>query len=140
MPIEENDGLRRVLELNTVAVVGASRSYEKSAHIIPAYLQRHGYEIIPVNPAADEIFGKRAYASLRDVPRSIDIVEIFRPSEEVPSIVDQVVAREDVQAIWMQTGIRNEAAARTAEANGVDVVQDHCMKVEHGKLMRHPMD
>lgn len=140
MPIEDNDKLRRILGYNRVAVVGASTSDEKAAHVVPAYLQRHGYEIIPVNPHADEIFGKRAYNSLADVAESIDIVEIFRPSEEVPEIVEQTLARDDVKAIWMQLGIRNDEAAQTAEAAGVDVVQDHCMKVEHGQLVRHPMD
>lgn len=140
MPIEDNDELRRILGYDRVAVVGASTSYEKAAHIVPAYLQRHGYEIIPVNPNADEIFGKRAYDSLADVAESIDIVEIFRPNEEVPEIVDQALARDDVKVIWMQSGIRNDDAAQTGEAAGMDVVQDHCMKVEHGRLVRHPMD
>jgi hypothetical protein len=140
MPVEDDDELRRVLDYDRVAVVGASTSYEKAAHIVPAYLQRHGYEIVPVNPTADEIFGERSYESLAEVVETIDIVEIFRPSEEVPEIVEQAVGREDVKAVWMQLGIRNDEAARTAEAAGVDVVQDRCMKVEHGRLIRHPMD
>ncbi|TYL36973.1 CoA-binding protein [Natronococcus pandeyae] len=140
MPVEDADGLRRILGHERVAVVGASTSHEKAAHIVPAYLQRHGYELRPVNPTADEIFGERAYDSLADVPDPIDIVEIFRPSEEVPGIVEQALARDDVQAIWMQTGIRNDEAAREAETAGLDVVQDHCMKSEHGQLIRNPMD
>ncbi|GAA0197071.1 CoA-binding protein [Haladaptatus pallidirubidus] len=140
MPVEDNDGLRQILEYNRVAVVGASTSYEKAAHIVPAYLQRHGYEIIPVNPTADHIFDERAYDSLADVEETIDTVEIFRPSEEIPGIVEQALARDDVKAIWMQLGIRNDEVARKAEAAGLDVVQDHCMKVEHGQLIRHPMD
>ena len=140
MPVEDNDGLRKILAYDRVAVVGASTSYEKAAHIVPAYLQRHGYEITPVNPTADEIFGEQAYDSLADVDVTVDIVEIFRPSEEVPAIVGQALDRDDVKAIWMQLGIRNDEAARDAEAAGLDVVQDHCMKVEHGQLIRHPMD
>lgn len=140
MSIDDNDELRRILSYDRVAVVGASTSYEKAAHIVPAYLQRHGYEIIPVNPNADEIFGKRAYDSLADVTESIDIVEIFRPSEEVQEIVEQALARDDVKVIWMQSGIRNDGAAHMAETAGLDVVQDNCMKVEHGQLIRHPMD
>ncbi|MFC6765566.1 CoA-binding protein [Natrinema soli] len=140
MPIEDSDELRRVLGYNRVAVVGASTSYEKAAHIVPAYLQRHGYEIIPINPNSDEIFGKRTYDSLADVAEPIDIVEIFRPSEEVPEIVEQAIARSDVKGVWMQLGIRNDTAAQSAEAAGLDVVQDRCMKVEHGQLIRHPMD
>lgn len=140
MPLEAPDELRRVLGYGRVAVVGASTSYEKAAHIVPAYLQRHGYELRPVNPTADEIFGERAYDSLADVPEPIDIVQVFRPSEEVPEIVAQALARDDVKAIWMQPGIRNDEAARDAEAAGVEVVQDRCMKVEHGQLVRNPMD
>jgi hypothetical protein len=140
MPIEDADGLRRVLGYDRVAVVGASTSYEKAAHIVPAYLQRHGYRLRPVNPTADEILGERAFDSLADVTGTVDVVEIFRPGEEVPGIVEQALAREDVAAVWMQQGVRNDEAARSAEAAGLDVVQDRCMKVEHGRLVRHPMD
>lgn len=140
MPIEDPDELRRVLKYDRVAVVGASTSYDKAAHIVPAYLKRHGYELRPVNPTADEIFDEPAFASLSDVPEPVDIVEVFRPSEEVPDIVDQALARDDVNAIWMQQGIRNDEAAKKAKAAGLDVVQDRCMKVEHGRLIRHPMD
>lgn len=140
MPIEDAGDLRRILEYDRVAVVGASTSYEKAAHIVPAYLQRHGYELRPVNPTAAEIFGEPAFDSLADVAAPIDVVQIFRPSEEVPEIVEEALDRDDVKAIWMQPGIRNDEAARTAEAAGVDVVQDRCMKVEHGQLIRHPMD
>ncbi|WP_121820051.1 CoA-binding protein [Halostella salina] len=140
MPTEDADELRRILEYDRVAVIGASTSHEKAAHIVPAYLQRHGYELQPVNPTAEEIFGNQAYDSLADVPEPIDVVEIFRPSEEVPEIVEQALDRGDVQAIWMQQGIQHDEAARKAEAAGLDVVQDHCMKVEHGQLIRNPMD
>jgi len=140
MPIEDSNELRRILRYDRVAAVGASTSHHKAAHIVPAYLQRHGYEIIPINPTADEIFGKQAYDSLADVTESIDIVEIFRPSEEVPRIVEQAIARGDVKVIWMQVGVRNDEAAQSAESAGLDVVQDHCMKIEHGQLIRHPMD
>ncbi len=140
MPIEDADGFRRVLEHKRVAVVGASTTHEKAAHIVPAYLQRHGYEITPINPTTDEIFGEQAYDALKEVPEGIDLVEIFRPSAEVPDIVDQAKARRDVRAIWMQPGIRHDRAAETAEPAGLDVVQDRCMKVEHGQLVRNPMD
>jgi predicted CoA-binding protein len=140
MPIEDNDTLRELLEQTRVAVVGASATLDKAAHIIPAYLRRHGYEIIPVNPNVDELFDRPAYDSLSDVDEAVDIVEIFRPSEEVPSIVDEAVDRDDVNTIWMQLGIRNDDAAKRAEDAGLSVVQDHCMKIEHGRLIRHPMD
>lgn len=140
MPIEDNDTLRELLEQTRVAVVGASATLDKAAHIVPAYLRRHGYEIIPVNPNVDELFDRPAYDSLSDVDEEVDLVDIFRPSEEVPSIVDEAVDRGDVNTIWMQLGIRNDDAAKRAEDAGLNVVQDHCMKVEHGRLIRHPMD
>ncbi len=139
MPIEDDQGLRRILEYDRVAVVGASTTYEKAAHIVPAYLQRHGYTIRPVNPTATRVLEQRAYDSLADVSQPVDIVEIFRPSAEVSGIVEQAKAREDIQAVWMQPGIRHESAAKSAEAAGIDVVQDRCMKSEHGRLIRHPM-
>lgn len=120
-------------------MVGTSTTHEKAAHIVPAYLQRHGHEITPINPTADEIFGEQASDTLREVPEGIDIVEIFRPSTEDPDIVDQARAREDVRAIWIQPGIRHDRAAAAAESAGLDVVQDRCMKVEYGQLVRNPM-
>jgi predicted CoA-binding protein len=139
MPIEDDDRLRELLEYNRVAVVGASAMLEKAAHIVPAYLQRHEYEIIPVNPNVDELFDRPAYDSLSEVDEDVDIVEIFRPSKEVPGIVEEAVDRDDVRAIWMQLGIENDDAAERAEAAGLSVVQDHCMKVQHGLLIRNPM-
>jgi len=140
MPIEDEDGLRRILGYDRVAVVGASTSYGKAAHIVPAYLKRHGYELRPVNPTAAEIFDTQAYDSLTDVREPVDTVEVFRPGEEVPGIVARALTREEVKAIWLQPGIRNDDAVEKAEANGIEVVQDRCMKVEHGRLIRHPMD
>jgi predicted CoA-binding protein len=140
MPIEDEDTLRELLEHTRVAVVGASATLEKAAHIVPAYLQRHGYETIPVNPNVDELFDRPAYDSLSEVDEDIDIVEVFRPSEEVSGIVDEAVAREDVKAIWMQLDIQNDAAAERAESAGLSVVQDQCMKVQHGLLIRNPME
>lgn len=140
MPVEDEDTLSEILEYTRVAVVGASATLEKAAHIVPAYLQRHGYEIIPVNPNVDELFDRQAYGSLSEVDEDIDIVEIFRPSEEVSDIVDEALDRDDVKAIWMQLGIRNDDAAKRAEKAGLTVVQDHCMKVQHGLLIRNSME
>ena len=140
MPIETADGLRRILGYDRVAVVGASTSHGKAAHIVPAYLQRHGYDVAPVDPTADEVFGVPAFDSLAEVPGTVDVVEIFRPSDEVPGIVEAALARGDVAAIWMQPGTRNDEAGRNAEAAGLAVVHDRCTKVEHGQLIRHPMD
>jgi uncharacterized protein len=135
MPIEGDDELRDVLELDTVAVVGCSSTPGKDAHEIPKYLRDHGYEVVPVNPYADEIFGRDAADSLGDVDEEIDIVDVFRPSEEVSEIVDAVLERDDVDVVWTQLGIRDDDAAKRAEDAGKRVVQDRCMKVEHGRLM-----
>ncbi|WP_224336342.1 CoA-binding protein [Haloprofundus halobius] len=139
MPITDDDGLRTLLEHDTIAVVGCSSTPGKDAHEIPAYLQERGYDVIPVNPYADEILGRRAYDSVGDVEEVIDLVDVFRPSEEVAGIVDEVVARKkergDVEAIWLQLGISDDEAAARAEAAGLEIVQDRCMKVEHGRLM-----
>lgn len=135
MPIEQDAELREVLGLRTIAVVGCSSTPGKAAHDVPAYLVDHGYEVIPVNPHADEILGKRAYDSLADVPEGVDIVDVFRPSEEVPTITDQVLARDDAKVMWLQLGIRDDEATKRAEDAGLRVVQDSCIKVEHQRLL-----
>jgi len=135
MPIESDDELRDVLSLDTIAVVGASTTPGKAAHDIPAYMQRHGYEIVPVNPYADEVLGKPASDSLDEVDEEIDIVDVFRPSDEVAGIVDAALERDDVQVVWTQLDIRDDEAAARTEAAGRRVVQDKCLKVEHQRLL-----
>ncbi|WP_336022912.1 CoA-binding protein [Halobellus salinisoli] len=140
MPITDDDGLRSVLNAETVAVVGCSTTPGKAAHDIPAYLQRNGYRIVPVNPFADEILGETAYDALADVPGDveIDIVDVFRPSEEAGGVVDAAIERHesvgDVRAVWLQLGITDDDAGERAAEAGLDFVQDKCMKVEHARL------
>ena len=134
MPVTDDDELRAILDHETVAVVGCSSTPGKDAHEIPRYLREHGYEVIPVNPHADEIFDREAYDSLADVDEEIDIVDVFRPSDEVSGIVDAALDRDDAPVIWTQLGIRDEAATERAEADGRQVVEDRCMKVEHQRL------
>ena len=134
MPVTSDEELREILEHDTIAVVGCSTTPGKAAHDIPAYLQDQGYTVVPVNPFADEILGEQAYDSLDDVPEEIDVVDVFRPSEEVDGIVDETLERDDVKAVWMQLGIEDDDAAQRAEDAGLQVVQDRCMKVEHGRL------
>jgi hypothetical protein len=126
--------IREILDAETVAVVGCSTTPGKAAHDVPKYLLDHGYEVIPVNPYADEVFGIEAYDSLAEVPEGVDVVDVFRPSEETGPIVDAAIERDDVTAIWLQLGIRNDAAGERAEAAGKLFVQDRCIKVEHAKL------
>ena len=139
MVVTSEDGLRDVLSLDRIAVVGCSSTPGKAAHDIPAYLDRHGYDVHPVNPYADEILEREAVDSLADVESEIDVVNVFRPSEEVPDIVDEVIERKesrgDVRAVWLQLNIADDEAAARAEEAGLDVVQDRCMKVEHRRLM-----
>jgi predicted CoA-binding protein len=135
MPVESDDGLRAILEYDRIAVVGCSTTPGKEAHEIPKYMRDHGYEIVPVNPYADEIFGRRAYDELAGVGEAVDVVDVFRPSEEVAGIVDQAIARDDVEAVWTQLGIRDEEATRRVEDAGKRVVQDRCLKVEHQRLL-----
>ena len=134
MPIESDAELSEILDLATIAVVGCSATPGKEAHEIPRYMQSHGYEIIPVNPYADEVLGRAAYDSLSEVEEKIDIVDVFRPSDEVAGIVDEAIERDDVQVIWTQLGIRDDDAAAKAEDAGKRFVQDKCLKVEHGRL------
>lgn len=115
----------------TIAVVGLSNDPAKPSHAVPRYLKERGYTVIPVNPAAQgELLGARVYASLRDIPTPVDIVEIFRPSQDVPAIVEDAIAI-GAKAIWMQQGIVHDAAAQRARAAGLAVVMDQCMMTVH---------
>ncbi|RJT04883.1 CoA-binding protein [Halococcus sp. IIIV-5B] len=134
MPITDDDELATILDLDTVAVVGCSSTPGKDAHEIPRYLLDHGYDVIPINPTADEVLDRRAYDSLVDVEEAIDIVNVFRPSDEVSGIVDDALDRDDAGVIWTQLGIRDPEATQRAEDAGRRVVEDKCMKVEHQRL------
>jgi len=135
MPVDSDAGLREILEFETIAVVGCSTSPGKAAHDVPRYLQEKGYEVIPVNPFADEILGGTTYDSLVGVPAEIDVVEVFRPSEEVAEIVDEALERDDVEVVWLQEGITDDESGDRVEADGRRFVQDRCMKVEHRRLV-----
>ena len=135
MPVESDAELREILGLETIAVVGCSSTAGKDAHEIPKYMLDNGYDVIPINPFAEEIFGHTAHDSLAAVPDDVDIVNVFRPSEEVSDIVDAALDRDDVLVIWTQLGIRDSSAAERAEEAGKMVVMDRCMKVEHSRLI-----
>ena len=139
MPITDDDGLRALLDAETIAVVGCSTTEGKAAHDVPNYLQEHGYRIVPINPYADEILGERAYDSLADVEEEIDLVDVFRPSEKTPGVVEDVIARHeargDAGAVWLQLGIESDEAAALAEEAGLEFVQDRCIKIEHDRLV-----
>ncbi len=126
----------------TIAVVGLSRDPSKPSYYVPEYLKEHGFRVIPVNPFADEILGEKSYKSLLDMPvevqKTVEIVQIFRPSGDVLSIVEQAVQLKRKHGVlfvvWMQLGIVSEQAAEIARRAGLLVVMDRCMMMEHERL------
>lgn len=142
MAVSEDERLKSILGLKTVAVVGLSKDPSKYSHKVAAYLKGHGYHITPVNPFADEVLGEKSFNSLLDIPDElqgkIELVNIFRPSEDIPPIVDQAIQLKQkhgkLKAVWMQLGIVNEQAAEKARNAGLEVVMNKCIMVEHRRL------
>jgi predicted CoA-binding protein len=133
--------IKSILEsYRTVAVVGLSSNPDKASYQVANYLQSVGYRIIPVNPFVDEVLGEKSYKSLLDVPEAIEVVDIFRPAEAVPAIVEEAIQLKNrvgsPKVVWMQLGIVNEEAARRAKEAGFTVVMDRCMMREHKRLQR----
>jgi len=130
-----DDDIESLLDADTIAVVGCSGTPGKAAHDVPAFLQRQGYDVVPVNPNREEVLGRPAADSLADVDEAVDLVDVFRPSEAVSGVIDEVLdraaTRGDVRGVWLQLGIRDDDAAARARAAGLRVVQDRCLKVEH---------
>ncbi len=135
MPVTDETELREILAHDRVAVVGCSSTPGKAAHDVPRYLHRQGYDVVPVNPYAEEILGRQAYDSLADVPGEVDIVDVFRPSEEVSGIVDEALDRDETAVIWLQLGIHDDEAVARAEAAGRQVVEGLCMEPTHRRLL-----
>ena len=130
-PVTQSDPIKEVLKTSkTIAVVGLSDNPLRPSHGVSAYMQSQGYRIIPVNPNIQESLGEKAYASLKNVPEKIDIVNIFRRSEFVEAIVDQAI-QLNVPAIWMQEDVVHERAAEKARKAGIFVVMDSCILKEH---------
>ena len=102
--------------------------------LVPKYLIENGYNVIPVNPTKKEVLGKKSYASVSEIPEQVDIVDVFRRSKDVPLVVDDAIKKVGIKVIWMQSGIYNKDA-RKAKENGIDVVYNRCMKVEHSMLI-----
>lgn len=128
--------LRDILaRVRTIAMVGASPDWNRPSNFAMKYLQSKGYRVIPVNPraAGGTILGETVYAALKDVPGPVDMVDIFRNSEAAGPIVDEAI-EIGAPVVWMQLGVRNDEAARRAEAHGIQVVMDRCPKIEYGRL------
>jgi len=126
--------LRRILRENRViAVVGLSADWFRPSYFAAKYMLEHGYRIVPVNPKYPEILGQRCYKTLQEVPEKIDIVDVFRKTEDVMPVAEAAIAVR-AKVLWQQLGVRNGAAAAKARAAGLDVVVDRCVKIEHGRL------
>lgn len=120
---------------NTIAVYGMSSNESKAAHYVPAFLMTQGYNILPINPIAEEIAGKKVYKNLLDIPEKIEILNVFRPSEQALGVVKEAVERKkqkgDIDLIWLQEGIINNEAESLARENGIEFIQDRCMYKEY---------
>ena len=134
--LQPKDVLKRV---RTIAVVGASKNPEKEAYTVPEYMKKHGYKIVPVNPTADKILDEKAYPSLMEIPaelaRQIEVVDVFRPSEELPEVAKKVVELKQKYGrsyiFWAQLGLENDEAKQILSKNGVGYIMDACMRAEH---------
>jgi predicted CoA-binding protein len=125
--------IQNILSLKRVVVIGMSKNSSKAAHYVPKYLLDNGFEITPVNPTTDEILGKKCYSSILNVDDSIDIVDIFRPSNDVLPFVKDAIKKKP-KVIWLQEGIHNSEAEDLARQEGITVVFNRCMLAEHKRL------
>ena len=140
--LSRNEIKEILTKYKTIAVVGLSREPGKDSHRVSAYLKKHGFRIIPVNPFATEVLGEKSYKSLLDIPpeiqKTIEVVDIFRPSKDVLPIVEQAIKLKalygTLQVVWMQLGIVNEQAAEAAKKAGLTVVMNKCMMIEHKRF------
>ena len=128
-----DEQIRKIYDLKNIAVVGMSKNPVKAAHYVPKYLKERGFSIIPVNPTADEILGLRCYHSLSQISGAVDIVDIFRPSEEVGPVIEEAIKLRPT-VIWLQEGTHNTEAESKAKDAGIDLVFNRCMLAEHQRL------
>jgi predicted CoA-binding protein len=133
----ETDQAEQILdEISTIAIIGLSRSFHKDSQFIGRYLQNAGYQIVPVNPGADEILGEKAYPDLESIPFEIDAVDVFLPQKIIPQAVDQAI-EIDPKAIWLQLGTgQNPDEKKKAEEAGIPLFENRCIKVDHQFLIR----
>ncbi len=133
-----DDEIRAILKNRSIAVIGISRDASKEAHIVPRFLMEKGYNVIPINPFADEILGKKVCRSIKDVHEHIDVVDVFRPSDQLGPVVNDVIernkARGDAGILWLQLGIYNRDAVDEARRNGIKVIYNRCMMQEYRRL------
>lgn len=128
-----DEEIKEIFSLKNVAVVGMSKNKEKAAHYVPKYLSDNGYNIMPVNPTADQILDKKSYHSLDEIDQEIDIVDVFRPSDQVLPVIQEAIKKKP-KVIWLQEGIHNSKAEELARKEGIKVVFNRCMLAEHQRL------
>jgi hypothetical protein len=132
--INDDDGLRQILDgAKTIAVVGASPKPFRDSGAIAQYLLKQGYTVYPVNPKYDEILGMKCFPSVKSLPQSVDIVDVFRNPDDLDGVIEDAIV-SGAKVVWLQLNVVNEAAARKAEAAGLRVVMDKCIAVEHRRL------
>ncbi|MGQ0511895.1 MAG: CoA-binding protein [Betaproteobacteria bacterium] len=132
--MDDINTLRRILkDCRVIAVVGLSANWHRPSYFAAKYMQEHGYRVIPVNPQYQEVLGEKCYASLRDIPHKVDMVDVFRKAADVLPIAEDAVAI-GARVLWQQLGVRNQVAADLARARGLESVMDRCVKIEHGRL------
>ena len=129
-----DEEITQILRMKKVAVIGMSKYEEKAAHFVPKYLLQNGYDVTPGNPTTHEILEKKCYTDITDVPHDVDIVDVFRPSEDVSTIINGVIKKKP-KVMWLQEGIHNIEAENLAMNSGIDVVYNRCMLAEHQRLM-----
>lgn len=131
--IHTDEQIKKFYSMKNIAVVGMSKNPEKAAHYVPKYLSEKGYNIIPVNPTTSEILGKKCYPTLLDVQENVDIVDVFRPSDQVKPVIEEAIKLKP-KVIWLQEGIHNPEAESLAQQAGIEVVYNRCMLAEHQRL------
>ncbi len=132
--MDDSDKVRRILRGNhTIAVVGLSAQWHRPSYFAAKYMQDHGYRVIPVNPTYDTILGEKSYKRLADIPEPVDVVDCFRKSEEIPAIAEEAI-KIGAKVLWMQLGVHNAEARKRAEAAGLEVIENRCVKIEHGRF------
>ena len=129
-----DEEIRKIYNFKNIAVVGISRDPAKAAHSVPKYMIERGYNVIPVNPSAVEILGRRTYSRVSDIKSQVDIIDVFRPSEDVYPVVEDSIRKPGIRVIWLQEGIHNSDAEKIARDNDIEFVFNRCIMDEHMRL------
>lgn len=129
-----DEEIKKFYNLKNIAVVGMSKNEEKPSHYVPKYLIQNGYNVIPVNPTTEEILERKSYKLVSEIKEDVDIVDVFRKSDDIIPIVDDLLKKKGIKLIWLQKGIFNPRAEELAKKNGIDFVYNRCMLEEHQRL------